>query len=104
MARAAWRRSMKGSSSTGTAAIPGSPFAMAQFLAIGTDGMCAPARRSCRRLREASCTINEVEERPDGVKVGAIVLISTIRRGMRSISTPTTLCSRRLQLRKATDK
>lgn len=49
-----------------------SPFAMAQFLAIGTDWrikfrMPLLLRGYC----EATCTVTEVEERPDGVKIAA---------------------------------
>jgi anti-anti-sigma factor len=49
-----------------------SPFAMSQFLAIGTDWNVRFRLPLLQKgYCEASCTINEVEERPDGVKVGA---------------------------------
>lgn len=49
-----------------------SPFAMGQFLAIGTE-WTVKFRLSLlqKGFCEATCTINEIEERPDGVKVGA---------------------------------
>lgn len=49
-----------------------SPFAMGQFLAIGTDWNVKFRLPLLQRgFCEASCTIKEIEERPDGVKVGA---------------------------------
>lgn len=49
-----------------------SPFAMGQFLSIGTDWKVKFRMPLLQRgYCEASCTIYEVEERPDGVKIGA---------------------------------
>lgn len=49
-----------------------SAFAMGQFLAIGTDWKVKFRLPLLQRgYCEASCTISEVEERSDGVKVGA---------------------------------
>jgi anti-anti-sigma factor len=48
------------------------PFAMGQFLSIGTDWKVKFRLPLLQRgYCEASCTIHEVEERPEGVKVGA---------------------------------
>jgi anti-sigma B factor antagonist len=49
-----------------------SPFAMGQFLSIGTDWKVKFRLPLLQRgYCEASCTIYEVEERPDGVKIAA---------------------------------
>jgi len=49
------------------------PFAMGQFLAIGTEWKVKFRLPLLQRgYCEATCTINEVEERPDGVKIGAV--------------------------------
>lgn len=48
------------------------PFAMAQFLAIGTDWRVKfRLPLLMKGYSEAVCTIGEVEERPEGVKIGA---------------------------------
>ena len=48
------------------------PFAMSQFLAIGTEWKVKFRLPLLKRgYCEATCTIHEVEERADGVKVGA---------------------------------
>jgi anti-anti-sigma factor len=47
------------------------PFSMAQFLAIGTDwSVKFRLPMLAKGYREAICTVTEVEERPDGVRVG----------------------------------
>ena len=49
-----------------------SPFAMAQLLALGTEWKVKFRLPLLQRgYCEAVCTVNEVEERPDGVKVAA---------------------------------
>ncbi|MBL8859775.1 MAG: STAS domain-containing protein [Planctomycetes bacterium] len=49
-----------------------SPFAMSQFLAIGTDWRVKfRLPLLMKGYLEAICTISEVEERPEGVKIGA---------------------------------
>ena len=49
-----------------------SPFAMGQFLAIGTEWRVKFRMPLLQRgYCEASCTITEVEERPEGIKVAA---------------------------------
>jgi anti-anti-sigma factor len=49
-----------------------SPFAMSQMLSIGTEWKVKFRLPLLKKgYCEAVCTINEVEERPDGVKVGA---------------------------------
>jgi anti-anti-sigma factor len=48
-----------------------SPFAMAQFLAIGTEWRVKfRLPMLAKGYREAVCSVTEVEERPEGVKVG----------------------------------
>lgn len=48
------------------------PFAMGQFLAIGTDWRVKfRLPLLMKGYSEAVCTISEVEERPEGVKIGA---------------------------------
>jgi anti-anti-sigma factor len=50
-----------------------SPFAMGQMIAIGTEWKVKFRLPLLQRgYCEAVCTISEVEERPDGVKVGAL--------------------------------
>jgi anti-anti-sigma factor len=50
-----------------------SPFAMSQFLAIGTDWRVKfRLPLLMKGYSEVVCTISEVEERPEGVKIGAI--------------------------------
>ncbi len=49
-----------------------SPFAMAQFLAIGTEWRIRFRLPLLGKgYREATCAVTEVEERPEGIKVGA---------------------------------
>jgi anti-anti-sigma factor len=49
-----------------------SPFAMTQMLAVGTEWKVKFRLPLLKKgYCEAVCTVNEVEERPDGVKVGA---------------------------------
>jgi len=62
-----------------------SPFAISQMLAIGTNWKVKFHMPQLLRKGycEAVCTVNEVEERPDGVKVDAIFMWSDRRRGTR---------------------
>lgn len=82
-----------------------SAFAMGQFLAIGTDWKVKFRLPLLQRgYCEASCTINEVEERADGVKVGATFksIDEATRNAIKQYASD--MAFLKDELRKATDK
>jgi anti-anti-sigma factor len=82
-----------------------SPFAMGQFLAIGTDWKVKFRLPLLQRgYCEASCTIFEVEERPDGVKIGATfkAIDTTTRDAIKQYASD--MAFLKDELKKATDR
>jgi anti-sigma B factor antagonist len=82
-----------------------SPFAMGQFLAIGTDWKVKFRLPLLQRgYCEASCTIFEVEERPDGVKIGATfkAIDTTTRDAIKQYAND--MAFLKDELKKATDR
>lgn len=82
-----------------------SPFAMAQMLAIGTEWKVKFRLPLLQKgYCEAVCVVSEVEERPDGVKVGASfkAIDGTTREAIKQYARD--MAFLRDELRKATDK
>jgi len=82
-----------------------SPFAMAQLLSIGTEWKVKFRLPLLQRgYCEAVAVVNEVEERPDGVKVGASfkAIDDTTRKAIQQYATD--LAFLKDELRRATDK
>src|SRR5262249_8087822 len=81
-----------------------SPFAMSQMLAIGTEWKVKFRLPLLKKgYCEAVCTVNEVEERPDGVKVGATFtsIDATTRDAIKQYASDMQFLKE--ELRKATD-
>jgi anti-anti-sigma factor len=81
-----------------------SPFAMSQMLAIGTEWKVKFRLPLLKKgYCEAVCTVNEVEERPDGVKVGAsfTAIDNPTREAMKQYASDMQFLKE--ELRKATD-
>ena len=81
-----------------------SPFAMSQMLAIGTEWKVKFRLPLLKKgYCEAVCTINEVEERPEGVKVGATFtsIDNPTREAIKQYATDMQFLKE--ELRKATD-
>ena len=82
-----------------------SPFAMAQMVAIGTEWKVKFRLPLLQKgYCEAVCVVSEVEERPDGVKVGASfkAIDATTREAIKQYARD--MAFLRDELRKATDK